>query len=85
MEFRAGFFTGLLGFQPIGLSEIPLYNENSWGLVGLDSAIAIACVGVRKEDVRAGGFGGAAIDKAKDILIFILNANFYPIARAPVR
>ena len=69
----AGFLAGLLGFQPNGLSEIPLYKEKSLEHVELD--LDVAFIGVRKDEVRKGRFGGPAIDKAKDRLISMMNTR----------
>jgi hypothetical protein len=69
VESLAGFLSGRFGFQPSGLSEIPLYKEKSLEHTELD--LIAPLVGVRTELVLEGGLGFPAIDMAKDILIFI--------------
>jgi glyoxylase-like metal-dependent hydrolase (beta-lactamase superfamily II) len=69
VESKAGVLV-LLGFQPKGLSEIPLYSEKSLADAGRESIVLLLDVALRREEVLVGGFG-AAIVKARDMLIFI--------------
>lgn len=63
VEPNSGVFVAiLLGFQPNGRSEIPLYRENSLG-------VSDRFMFLLREEVREGM--GPAIDKAKDMLMFI--------------
>ena len=64
VEPNSGIFVdNLLGFQPSGLSEIPLYRENSFG-------VSDRFIFLLSEEVREGI--GPAMLKAKDMLMFIL-------------
>jgi hypothetical protein len=64
VEPNSGVFVdNLLGFQPNGLSEIPLYRENS---LGVSNGFMV----LLSEEFREGI--GPAIVKARDMLMFIL-------------
>lgn len=84
VESLAGFPSGRFGFQPSGLSEIPLYKEKSLEHTELD--LTVPLIGVRKELVLEGGLGFPAIDMAKDILIFIfVTKNVFLLVRVSQR
>lgn len=76
--------TFLLCFQPKGLSDTPLYKENSRGLSNSKVDAISDCKylsswgPLRKDEVLKGGTGGGAVvtdvakDKARDMLVFLL-------------
>jgi hypothetical protein len=76
-------FTFLLCFQPKGLSDTPLYKENSRGLSisyveVISDCASLSFLGpLHKDEVLRGGIGAGAVvtdvakDKARDILVLL--------------